>query len=813
MALLRDVRFGFRMLARNPGLTAAAILSLAIGAGATTTVFTLVDSLLLRPLPGVAAPDRLVNLFRREEGETRAGGGFPLAVYRDYRDANSVLGGLAVYTDRALSLSRGGESQLVAAQIVSGNYLSVLGARPARGRFFLPEEDRTTGTHAVAMVSDALWRRKLGGDPSLVGSRLILNGIPFTVVGIAPAGFGGTFFGFVYDVWIPTAMADPVLQRTDLQQRRTVWLEAVGRLRPGVSLPTAQAALNTIARRLARQYPEDRRREILLTPVTGYDQELHGGVVAILAVLLALAGSVLVIACANVASMLLARAVGRRREIAIRLAMGMSRRGLVAQLLAEGLLLALPAGGAGVLLAGWGVELMRRFEPPVGIPLVLDFHLDLRVLAFTLAVALLSGLAFGLVPAAQALKPDLAGALADSSRIAGGRGSRLRNAFVAGQVAVSLLLLVTAGLFLRALQQAGAANPGFDPRRVEVLSLDPSVLGMDASRAAGFFQRLRDRIEGLPAVQAVSLADSTPLGLGNLFGGKRTAIEVAGRQPAPGKEAFEVEYSVIGTRYFEALRIPLLRGRDFTTADREGTRRVAIVNQTLAGHFWPGEDPIGKRFVRDAHDVEVVGLARDSKYTRVNEQPREFLYLPCLQVPSARLSLFVRTAGEPSAMAPALRREVRQQAPNLPILSLMTMQESIAVSRLPQRIAATVASLLGLTGLLLAAVGIYGVISYSVAQRRHEFGIRMAVGATHGSVLRLVVRQGLLLALAGVAVGSVAAFAASRLLASLLLGLDPSDPLAFAGVALLLLLTATAASLLPAQRAMHTDPLVALRVL
>jgi len=454
---------------------------------------------------------------------------------------------------------------------------------------------------------------------------------------------------------------------------------------------------------------------------------------------------------------------------------------------------------------------LRGFQPPFGIPLVFDFHLDGRVLAFALLLSLLCGAAFGLVPARQAAHADLVPALKDTAAGGGRRGARIRSAFVVAQVAVSLLLLVTAGLFLRALQHADALDPGFDPRHVETVALDPSVLGFDKPRSQQLFLRLGERVAGLPGVQAVTLADSIPLGLGNLFGSSRTQIKVAGRQPPPGKDAFEVEDSVIGTRYFETLRIPLLAGRDFGDRDRAGAPPAAIVNATMARHFWPGEDPVGKRFVRDGQVVEVVGLAADSKTSRVTEEPHDYLYLPFLQVPGTRMTLCIRAAGDPAALAPALRREVRQLAADLPILGLMTMQESIAVSRLPQRIAATVASLLGLTGLLLAAIGIYGVVSYSVTLRHHEIGIRMALGARQASVLRLVVRQGVQLALIGVAIGTGGALALSRLLAGLLFGVSPSDPLTFASIAALLAATAMAASFVPARRAARIDPMRAFR--
>ena len=812
MDALRDVVHGWRGLRRDPWFTVTAVASLAIGIGTVTAIFTLVNALLLRPLPGIAEPERLVNLYRREVGDPASSAGFPLKVYEDYRAATRAFAGLAAYTDRPMSLTRGGESQLVAGQIVSGNYFEVLGVQPARGRFFRPEEDAAPGAYPVAVVSDSLWRRRFGGDPALVGKDVILNGTPFTVVGIAPRGFGGTYYGFVFDIWVPAAMAETVLARRDLRERDTAWLELVGRLPAGVSLAGAQAVARTVTRRLAQDFPEDRDFTVELTPVTGYDEELRGGVVGFLAVLLAVSLFVLLIACFNVAGMLLARAAARGKEIAIRLALGMTRRRLVRQLLTESLLLALLGGALGGLLAVWGVAALRKLEPPRGVPLVFDFSLDPAVLGFTLLVSVLSGVLFGLLPLRQSWRPDLLTALKDLAGAAAGGGRlRLRSGFVVAQVAVCLLLLVTGGLFLHAVRRAAAAAPGFAPERVELLTLDPTVLGYGGAPLQAFFRMLRDRAAGLPGVESVSLADSTPLSVGRLFGAPRTEIAVPGHEPPPGRAALRVEYSRIGSRYFEVLGIPLLAGRDFGAADRTGAARVAIVNRTMAQRFWPGKDAVGQRLVHEKEPVTVVGVVADSKYARIKEAPRDFLYLPFEQVPATRMTLLVRATGEPAALAPALRHEVRRLNRSLPILGLLPMTESIATSRLPQRIAATVAGLIGLVGLLLAAIGIYGVVSYSVARRRREIGIRMALGAGRREVLWLVTRQGVLLALAGVVIGAAGAFALARLLASLLLEMNPNDPQVFGAVAALLLATAAAASFLPARRAAGVDPVVVLR--
>ena len=573
---------------------------------------------------------------------------------------------------------------------------------------------------------------------------------------------------------IPRRGAETVRARRDLRERDAAWLELVGRLPAGVSLAGAQAVATTVTRRLAEAYPEDRDFTVELTPVTGYDEELRGGVIGFLAVLLAVSLFVLLIACFNVAGMLLARAAARGKEIAIRLALGMSRRRLVRQLLTESLLLAFLGGALGVLLAVWGVAALRRLEPPRGVPLVFDFSLDPAVLGFTLLVSVLSGLLFGLLPLRQTWRPDLLTALKDLAGAAAGGGRlRLRSGFVVAQVAVCLLLLVTGGLFLHAVRRAAAAAPGFAPERVELLTLDPTVLGYEGAPLQAFFRMLRDRAAGLPGVEAVSLADSTPLSVGRLFGAARTEIAVPGHEPPPGRAALRLEDSRIAPRYFEVLGIPLLAGRDFGAADRAGAARVAIVNRKMAQRYWPGKDAVDQRLVHEKEPVTVVGVVADSKYARIKETPRDFLYLPFEQVPATRMTLLVRAAGDPSALAPALRDEVWRINRSLPILGLLPMTESIPPAaaaahrrhgRRPDRARRAPP----------AAIGIYGVVSYSVARRRREIGIRMALGAGRREVLWLVTRQGVLLALAGVAIGAAGAFALARLLASLLLEMNPT---------------------------------------
>src|SRR6202158_1006823 len=799
-----DVAYSLRALRKNPWFTLTALLSLTLGIGATTTIFTLVEAVLLRALPGVVEQQRLVNVRLREVGDINAQP-FIWPAFRDLRQVETATTGMATFSDHLFSLKRHEEPELVAGQIVSGNYFAVLGVQPLQGRFFTPDEDGVESTHPVAVISHALWQRRFGGDPHLVGSQIRLNGVPLTVVGISPRGFGGTFIGFVYDVWVPNGMARLLLQRQDLFGPHFHGFEVVGRLRPGTSRQQAQAAMSTILRRRAHAHPEERNLELVLAPVTGFDLELRGGVIAFLSILFAVSLFVLLIACINVANLVLARGEVRRKEIAIRLALGTSRRRLVGQLLAESMVLAVLGGPAGVLAATWGIALLRRLEPPAGVPLVFDFSLDAGVLGFALLLSVGSGLVVGLLPALQSSRTDLVASLKEGITSRG--RSRWRSSFVVGQVAASALLLVTAGLFLRALQHAAALPPGFEPRGVEVTTLDPSVLGYDDARSRQLFLRLQDRLAALPGVEMVSLSDKTPLGFGSIFGGQRTRIRVEGRQPPPGVDDFKVEFNAIGPCFFDLLRIPLLRGRDFTPADRAGTPPVAIVNETMARHFWPGVDPVGRWFEHEGRQVVIVGLAKDSKYVRVTEAPRDHLYLAYAQRTSPRMTVLLRTAGAPAALAPAVRREIRREAPSLPILNLLTMNDSIAIARLPQRLAASVASVMGSIGLLLAGIGLYGVVAYSVSQRRREIGVRMALGAGRNPALWLMVRRGGSLALVGLVLGALAALGLGQLLAGLLFGLRPSDPVTYLGISLLLLATATLASLLPAYRASQADPM------
>ncbi len=811
--LWQDLRFGARMLWKRPGFTAVAVLTLALGIGANTAIFSLVNAILLRPLP-LKEPSRLVNVHSvSPDGSSFHTFSYP--DYTDFRERGGVFEDALAYTVDTYSLNAGEQSERVFGMVVTGNAFSVLGVSPAAGRFFTAEEDSPANPATVVVLGHGFWQRRFGSDPTLVGRTLALNGRQFTVVGVAPPKFTGVRVGLAPDFYVP--MWSQVHTRPDtaewLGNRGGGSMEIVGRLKEGVSVETAQAALSAMVRQFAEQYPDTHRgRGVEVRPTrTGLGQ-FETPVMGFMGVLMAVVGFVLLIACANVAGMTLARSAARRKELAIRLAMGAGRGRIMRQLLTESVLLFLVGGGAGLLLAVWLTDLLMSFKPPTPFSIELDLGLDARVLAFTFFTSLVTGVVFGLAPALQASRPDVLPALKDEGAgCIAARRTRLLNAFVVGQIAVSLVLLVSTGLFLRSLQNARTLDPGFEPEGVQTAGFDVRIQGYDEARGRRFFEELTGRVSALPGARAVSLVRNVTLGGGNM----ETRVRVEGREPPDGRGSFGTDFNVVTPNYFATLGIPLVRGRDFNASDREGSPLVAVVNETFARRFWPGEDPLWKRFrfSQEGEPVEIVGVARDGKYRSLGEDPTSYLYLPFAQNYQTQMTLHVRAASpeEGAGLLAAVRREVAAMDASIPLLDAMPLTDAISTSLLPIRMAATLAGLFGLAGLLLAGVGIFGVVSFSVAQRTREIGIRVALGAQGRDVLRLVIRQGMMLALVGVAVGLAAAFAVSRLTSSLLYGVSPSDPATFAGVALLLAAVAFVACYVPARRATKVDPMVALR--
>jgi predicted permease len=834
----QDLRYGARMLWQNPGFTAVAVLSLALGIGANTSIFSFVNAVLLKPLP-VAQPQQLVYVFSGRRESPYSVSSYP--DYVDFRDKNEVFSSLIAYSPISVSFNDNDQPDTISGLIVSGNYFDALGVRPALGRAFLPEEDKTPGSHPVVVISHALWQSRFGGDRSVVGKKLLMNGQPFTIVGVAPADFNGAETGRTNDLYVPLAMQALVrpprggysgeMNPDLLSKRGPRWLDMIGRLKPGVSAQQAQAAMTTLAAQLAQAYPDTNKNvTTAVTPASQGDPEQRGTLLSVAKLLLAVVGLVLLIACANVANLLLARATGRRKEISIRLALGASRWRLIRQLLTESVLLSTIGGAIGLLLAFWLVDALRTIAPPANLfPVAYDFSLDKSVLGFTLLLSVVTGVVFGIAPAVQATKTDLVTALKDETPLMTGQGSwiarrvSLRNLLVVAQVALSLVLLIGAGLFLRSLRQAQRINLGFDPDHVLTMPLNINLLRYTKTQGQDFYRQVIERVEALPGVQSATLTRTPPLSgasrqssvtIEGQDGLDRTSNSESSGGGGTEMSSNETLASSVALRYFQTLNIPLLRGRDFTAQDREGAPGVVIVNQTFAARYLPGAEPVGRRISFNGAQgpwLEVVGLVADSKYITVGETPAPFVYQPLAQRHESGMSLLVRTYGDPASAVPSVRGEVQKLERNLPLNAARPMTELLAMSLFPARMGAILLGCFGLLALLLATVGLYGVMSYSVSRRTREIGIRMALGAQGGNVLRLVLREGMTLVVTGIALGLVVAFAVTRLLAGFLYGISPTDPAAFTIIALLLTAVALLASLIPARRAAKVDPMIALR--
>jgi len=811
--MLDDLRYAVRMLAKTPVSTGAALLSLVLGIGANTAIFALVKAVFLQPLP-VARPAELVSVYTVDVAEPGTqNSSFPN--FLDYRKSTHAFSGLLAYRLTRFNLATQDEPIQVDGALVSGNYFDVLGVRPALGRTFRPEEDLTPGSHPVVVLGYGLWQRRFGADPRLVGRTLLLNGRAFTVLGIAPPDFHGPEVLRAPEVFVPMMMYDQVLfgtVRSWFLDRSALILKMVGRLAPGVSLAAADAEMNAIARHLESEYPVDNKgRSISLLPlaqstISPWERKTYvlSGVV-----LSATVGLLLLIAAANVANLLLARALARRQEISIRLSLGAGQGRLARQLLTESLVLALLGGALGLLFAGWARSFLWSLRPP-NLPAALDVSFDPRTLLFTLAVTLATGLGFGMAPLTQLLSPSLVGALkGEGANLPRGGGPRLRNALVVGQVALSVVALVIAGLFLRSLWNAQRIDPGFAADHLLAMSWNVGAQGYDEPRGQAFYQRVVERVEALPGVRAAAVAEAQVL-KGSMH---QRSITVAGQEAASRDGTIYIQSQSVSPGYFATVGIPIVRGRGFNGADREGSVKVAVVNETMAARFWAGQEPIGKRFTfgDDEQTVEVVGVARNSKYSSLGEDPTLFAYLPMRQRFAPGATLYARTAGSPSTLLETVRREVQSLDPGLPLADVTTLRDRIRDSLWSARMGAILLSLFGLLGLLLAAVGIYGVMSQHVEQRRREIGIRMALGAHTGKVIGLVLGQGMALVGIGVALGLAGAGATTRLLGSLLFGVSGTDAAIFVAAVGVLATVATVATFLPARRASNIAPQKALK--
>lgn len=810
MSLARDVRYALRGFRLAPATALVTAVTIAVGVGATTTVLSVANTLLFRPPAGVRDPGGLVTAHSVAED----GSSFHSFSWLDWRDLNASSSGLealAGYSEFPASLTAGDEPVLRLGMVVSANYFSMLRTRTAIGRFFSPEEDTGPGGPRVVVLSWAEWQHRYAGDPGIVGRAIQLNGQPFTVVGVAEPGFRGHSGLLDVALFVPLTLEQVVTGDAKLENRRSSWLETVGRLTPGVSIGQARAGLSAAFDAMGRDNGWTRPRSVDLRWWAAVPAFAIGPVTGFMGVLLALAGLVLLIASANVANVLLARAAARAREIAVRLAIGASRARLVRQLLTESVVLFAVGGALGSLLALWSTRALSGFRPPIEIPLALEFLLDARVLIAALLITLTVGLVFGLAPALQATRPDLSVALKEQASLARVGKLRLRGGFVAAQVAGTTLLLVVAGLFVRALGRAGSIDVGFDATNVQALGFQLEVRYPDESQAPALVDRLEAGALAIPGVVSVGTAQSAPL----TFSRSETGFAMEGRAAEQNVGLFQTDFSAVSPGYFAALRVPILRGRGFDASDRHGGTAVAIVNETLARKVWPGEDPIGKviKFgsFTTGTPTMIIRLARDGKYNRLGEDPVSMVYVPFTQYPSRSVTLMVRTAPGTPSPARALAGVVREVDRYLPIVQNSPLPQLIGVALLPNRMALLAALLFGLTGLLLAAVGLYGLLAFVVSRRRREIGIRMALGATASRVRSMILRDGMRPVMIGLAIGFVAAVVLARLLGSMLYGVSPLDPMTYGAIALLLSAVAMVASAVPARKAMRGDPVEVLR--
>jgi macrolide transport system ATP-binding/permease protein len=823
--LIKDLRYGARMLLQHKGFTAVAVLSLALGMGAYTALFSLADAFLWRALPGVEN-DRLFTLVR--------GDGFvwPSSYpdYTVYRDLSQSFAGLAAYEPVTLAFGNGERSQLVTGELVTGNFFEVVGVPMSQGRAFLPDEDRAPGAHPVVVVSHDFWVSEFGGDPQLIGKTVTLNNQRFTVIGVAAPGFAGISNPIRADLWIPMMMqaaakpnAPPALTL------RSVGLPVIGRLKEGVSQAQGEAELNTINRQLLQDYPptsegQDSSRvlPLSLAPAQGtLFSGLRNRVAMVLTLVTILAGMILLIGCANVANLMLARGAARHKEIAIRLAVGAGRLRLIRQLLTESLLLAFLAAAGGLLLAFWINQLLMSIQPELpgagaSMAVEVDLRLNGRVFGFTLMLSILTAVIFGLAPAWATTKPDVVSALKDEPGLSGRRKwFSLRNSLVVAQIAMSLTLLIGAGLFTRSLRNTQTMDIGFDTSNGLMMTLDLGMLQYDKERGLQFYTQLVERLATTPGVRSITIANYFPLGAA---GGQVTNISIEGQPPPTDGRLMNAVQQNIGLGYFETMGIPLLRGRDFTAQDTASSERVVIINETMARRHWPNLKDIGEvigQRIRigsdqDAPWIAIVGVAVDSKTLWLVDEKRAGIWTPISQNYSPSFQALVRTNAEETSTVSALRREVAALEPNLPI-KIITLREHVGFQLWFAKTIAGLLTSLGGLGLLLAAIGLYGVMSYAVAQRTREIGIRIAMGAQASDVLKMIIRHGVRLTITGLAIGLVAALAMMRVLGSLLYDVTATDPVTFAGVTVFLMSVALLACYLPARRATKIDPLASLR--
>jgi len=817
LSLFKDLRYAVRMLSKTPGVTTVAIITLALGIGANTAIFSGVNAFIFRALP-VAEPARLIRPVEiADDRGTSDNLSYPDFV--DYRDQSTSYSAFCAEDMVQAAIDTQEQNDVIWGQLVSGNYFDMLQVKPLMGRTFAPDEDGAPGAHPVIVLGYSLWQRRLNSDPNIVGKTLSLNNRQYQVIGIAPETFKGTKFGLSMDFWAPMAMVDVFRGSPGwLTERDSHWMTVIGRLKPGVSLAQASAEMNAIAARLNQTYPDQRASTTQARVTTEIDGRWGEATVILKsagALAMAIVGFVLLIACANVANLLLARAAARRKEIGIRLALGASRTRLIRQLLTESLLLSLAGGGLGLLLAYWMTGLMQGFIPVLQYNIVNDFfRIDSRALIFTFVISVASGIVFGLAPAWNSSNPELVPVLKGESEIVQKGKTRritLRNALVVTQVALSLVVLVCGGLFIKSFRKAQQMDPGFATRNALLVTLNPQLVGYDDERANNFFHQVVEHAQSIPGVEAAGVARLMPLGDSSNSNGP---VLKEGETLARGSAGRDVMNNTVSPGYFNAMQIPFIDGRNFDDRDKRKTQRVVIINQRMAQSLWPGESAVGKRIFIGADSreaIEVVGVVKTGKYRALAEDPRMFMYYPLSQRQPGIMTLVVRTSGDPRNFVGAVRNEVQQIDRSVPLSAIKTVPEHMTWPLWGPNMAATLSLAFGVIALLLSSVGLYSVMAYVVSQRTREVGIRMALGASRRDVLKMITTQGMRFALIGSCLGLLLALALAKVLSSLLIGISSYDFTTFAIVFTLLTIVALIACYLPARRATKVDPLVALR--
>jgi predicted permease len=805
----QDIRYAARTLAKSPGFALLAIITLALGIGANSTIFSWINGTLLNPIPGSSDIKNVVTLNRSTE--VRAPRDFSYPDYQDLVRANHSFTGLAASSFRPVDITGGASPVHTWATLTSANYFDILGVRPILGRGFLASEDAAPGGASVVVISYRLWQMRYGGNPKVIGKTLQVNQHSYEIVGVAPSGFQGGQTGLSAELWIPVVMSREIASLSDrLHARDNNWLVLQGKLAPGVSIAQAQAEMDGLMKRLAVEYPKEHQSEndVTVYPLWRGPFGANAYLYVLLPMLMSIAGFVLLLACANVANLVLVRSVARRREVAVRLAVGATRWRLARQFMVESLILAALAGVVAMIITAWTAGAFSRFIPQTNVPVSLNISANWQVMLVTFLISMLAGVIFGVLPAIRSSDlPPMEVLKEDSTSSTGSiRKARLSSVLVVAQIALSLLLLVCSGLFIRSFAAAQKVDPGFDPHHVFLGSINLFPAGYNLKTGVEFERQLIAKLQQIPGVESVSIADWTPLG----YSSDSTVVGPEGYVPQP-HESMDVRDADTGPGYLRTMRIPLVAGREFTPEDSLDTQAVAVVNQAFAERYWPGQSPIGKRV--DTHEMNytVVGVAKNAKYDRLDEIAPPVIYLPILQDYAAYAIIHARVSGEPLTYAKAIEKAVREMNANIPVFDEGTLERQVQIGSMGQRIAGTFVGLFGVLALVLAAVGIYGLISYTTRQRTHELGIRLALGAQRGDVLRLVLGHGLGLIGAGLALGFVLCVALTRFLRVMLFQTAATDVVTFAAVGVLLAGVALLACYLPARRATRVDPMTALR--